>query len=107
MFVLFFFFVCVWGGGGGVIVFFFVFVFSFFSFLINFFKQIFQKYHIRVSTSLDTDQAQNFVGPDLGPNCLQRLSGYNKSHHYLGGDFNPKHAKQNCITQILIFFNYF
>ena len=23
---------------------------------------------------LDPDQAQHFVGPDLGPNCLQRLS---------------------------------
>ena len=29
---------------------------------------------IRVSNSLDPDQAHNFVGPDLGPNCLQRLS---------------------------------
>ena len=25
-------------------------------------------------TSLDPAQAQRFVGPDLGPNCLQRLS---------------------------------
>ena len=23
---------------------------------------------------LDPDQAQQFVGPDLGPNCLQKLS---------------------------------
>ena len=31
---------------------------------------------IQVSKSLDPDQAQHFafVGPDLGPNCLQRLS---------------------------------
>ena len=29
---------------------------------------------IRVSNSLDRDQAQHLVGPDLGPNCLQRLS---------------------------------
>ena len=29
---------------------------------------------IKVSNSLDPDQAQPFVGPDLGPNCLQRLS---------------------------------
>ena len=29
---------------------------------------------IRVSKSLDPDQARRFVGPDLGPNCLQRLS---------------------------------
>ena len=26
---------------------------------------------IRVSNSLDPDQARYFVGPDLGPNCLQ------------------------------------
>ena len=29
---------------------------------------------IPLSNSLDPDQAQHFVGPDLGPNCLQRLS---------------------------------
>ena len=28
---------------------------------------------IRVSNSLDLDQAQHFVGPDLGPSCLQRI----------------------------------
>ena len=27
-----------------------------------------------MSNSLDPDQAQQFVGPDLGPNCLRRLS---------------------------------
>ena len=29
---------------------------------------------IKVSNSMDPDQARRFVGPDLGPNCLQRLS---------------------------------
>ena len=29
---------------------------------------------IQVSNSLDPDQARHFVWPDLGPNCLQRLS---------------------------------
>ena len=29
---------------------------------------------IRVSSSLDPDQARYFVRPDVGPNCLQRLS---------------------------------
>ena len=29
---------------------------------------------IRVSNSLDPGQARHFVGPNLGPNCLQRLS---------------------------------
>ena len=27
-----------------------------------------------MSNSLDPDQAQRIVGPDLGPNCLPRLS---------------------------------
>ena len=27
---------------------------------------------IRVSNSLDPDQVRHFVGPDLGPNCLQK-----------------------------------
>ena len=38
---------------------------------INFFEIFFT---IRVPNSLDFDQAQRFVGPDLGPNCLQRSS---------------------------------
>ena len=29
---------------------------------------------MRVSSSFDPDQARRFVGPDLGPNCLQRIS---------------------------------
>ena len=29
---------------------------------------------IRVSNSLDPDQARRYVGPDLDQNCLQRLS---------------------------------
>ena len=29
--------------------------------------------YIRVSNSLDPDQDRHVVGPDLGPNCLQRL----------------------------------
>ena len=35
---------------------------------------ILSKYNFRVSNSLDPDQAPHFVGPDLGPNCLQGLS---------------------------------
>ena len=34
---------------------------------------------IRVSNSLDPDHARHFVGPDLGSNCLQRLSPDSKS----------------------------
>ena len=40
---------------------------------INFLKNSFRN-TIRVSISLDPDQARRFVGPDLGPNCLQKLS---------------------------------
>ena len=35
---------------------------------------------IRVSNSLDPDQNRHSVGPDLGPNCLLRLSADDKSH---------------------------
>ena len=39
---------------------------------------IFKKYSlrntIRVSNRLDPDQIRHFVSPDLGPNCLLRLS---------------------------------
>ena len=33
-----------------------------------------------MSNSLDPDQAQRLVGPDLGPNWLLRLSADDKSH---------------------------
>ena len=46
--------------------------FSKWTFLINSFRNT-----IRVSNSLLPDQAQHYVGPDLGPNCLQRLSPIN------------------------------
>ena len=32
---------------------------------------------IRVSNGLDPDQDRRSVGPDLGPNCMQRLSADN------------------------------
>ena len=45
----------------------------------DFFKNKFKKY--RVSNSLDPDQAQQKVGPDLDPDCLQRLLAGHKSCH--------------------------
>ena len=36
---------------------------------------------IRGSNSLDPDRDRHSVGPDLGPNCLQRLSADDKNHH--------------------------
>ena len=41
--------------------------------LLIFFQNSFRN-TISVSNRLDPDQARSFVGPDLGPNCLQRLS---------------------------------
>ena len=41
---------------------------------IDVFKKLFRDYH-QCQTVLDPDQAQCFVRSDLGPNCLQRLSG--------------------------------
>ena len=50
----------------------------FFCRLLTFFKITFSKTSfkntIRVSNGLDPDQDRNFVGPNLGTNCLQRLS---------------------------------
>ena len=40
----------------------------------DFSKSTFSKISSRVSNSLDPDQAQHDVGPDLGLKCLQRLS---------------------------------
>ena len=49
--------------------------------LLNLFKVNFSKNYfrnmIRVSNSLDPDLASHSVQPDLGPNCLQRLSADN------------------------------
>ena len=50
-------------------------IFSKSTFLKNSFRN-----SIRVSNSLDPDQTCHFVGPDLAPNCLQRLSADGKSH---------------------------
>ena len=40
----------------------------------EFFRKIIFRNTIRVSNCLNPDQARHSVGPDLGPNCLQRLS---------------------------------
>ena len=45
---------------------------------INFSKNSFRNTN-RVSNALDPDQDRQNVGPDLGPNSLQRLSAYDNS----------------------------
>ena len=42
-------------------------------FISNIFEKLFQEYHQSVK-QFDPDQSRHFVGPDLGPNNLQRLS---------------------------------
>ena len=41
-------------------------------------KKIYQENYQIVLNGLDTDQDRHYVGPDLGPNCLQRLITYSK-----------------------------
>ena len=38
-----------------------------------------------MSNSLDPDQARRFVGPDLGPKCLQKLSADGTSRQRVNG----------------------
>ena len=42
-------------------------------FKINFFEKFFQEYHQSVKHS-GSKSGRHYVGPDLDPNCLQRLS---------------------------------
>ena len=46
----------------------------------NFFQINFFKNSFRVSYGLDPDQGRHYVGPNLGPNCWQRLSTDDKGH---------------------------
>ena len=39
---------------------------------------------LSVAKCLDPDQDRQFVGPDLGPNCLKRLSADDKCHGWEG-----------------------
>ena len=49
-----------------------------------------------MSNSLDPDQARRFVGPDLGPNCLPRLSADDTDRQRF------KAAKTSCAIAQLI-----
>ena len=58
---------------------------------------------IQVSNSLDPDQARHFVRPDLGPNCLQRLSADNKSP-LAGKELNTKQRVTKTLAKVIICF---
>ena len=50
------------------------------------FNQLFRNTK-RVLNSLDPDKDRHFVGPDLGPNCWQRLSVDDKSRSKHGKSY--------------------
>ena len=52
-------------------------------FKINFFAKILFRITIRVSKTLYPNQDRHTVGPDLGPNCLQKLSEDNTTVLYV------------------------
>ena len=52
-----------------------------------------------MSSSLDPDQARYFVGPDLGPDGLQKSSG--ESINWWNVQRRKKHSKSACITHAL------
>ena len=58
----------------------------FFGHLLSTFSKNSFRNTIRVSNSLDPDQARRFVRPDLGPNCLQRLSADDTSRQIVNMD---------------------
>ena len=68
--------------------------------ILIYFKLTFQKIlsgTLRVSNGLDPDQNLSSVGPDLGPNCLQRLSADSKSHRYQGKLYKPMLTNQEVL----------
>ena len=46
---------------------------DFFSKSIKIFEKKFENFTIRVSNSLDPDQAGHYVEPDLGPKCFAKV----------------------------------
>ena len=59
-------------------------------FKINFFQQFLQEYH-QSFKQFGSRSDMTFVGPDLGPNCLQRLS----------ADDTSKQLKNQFLQKIL------
>ena len=58
---------------------------------------------MRVTNSLDPDQARRFVGPDLDLNCLQRLSADDTSkQRVLTGSGVIYHVALHAVYKMLI-----
>ena len=55
----------------------------------------FSKSTTRVTNSLDANEAGRFVGPDLGPNCLEILSADNTSRQRVNtSHFEPVYIRR-------------
>ena len=58
-----------------------------------------------MSKSFDPDQAPHFVGPDLGPNCLHRLSADDTSRQRAHFDLiKPMLTRRRTTVYYFIFF---
>ena len=57
-----------------------------------------------MSNSLDPDQARQFVGPDLGPNCLPRLTADDNGRQRVKDYMNMEESKScsNKVFQYII-----
>ena len=67
----------------------------------------FSKIRIRntfiVSKDFDPDQARQDVGPDQGPNCLQRSSTDGKTRHVQAIKFEPLHEERHVWLKVSFF----
>ena len=52
-----------------------------------------------MSNSLNPGQARRFVGPDLGPNCLQRLSADDKAEEGRVNESRRLSVKKSTISR--------
>ena len=63
-----------------------------------------------MSNSLDPDQDLHSVSPDLGPNCLERLSADDKSCSWQGKSYGkllcPVTAFIECVCSVFSFRDY-
>ena len=53
-----------------------------------------------MSNSLDPDHARRFVGPDLGPNCLSRLSADDTGRQRVNAYAKRQRCRTDCIRAV-------
>ena len=60
-----------------------------------------------MANSWDPDQARRFVGPDLGPNCLSRLSADDTGRQRVKEDYLPSLLASKAFRYRVCFFFFF